>query len=270
MGHRQTLYSKIRRIIYPLACLFVCLPGAGIIYGKPPMADGRIELRIAVAANFAGTMQQIAALFERSTGNRLKISFGSSGKFYAQIKQGAPFDIFLAADEDYVQRLDSEGLVVKNSRFVYATGKLVLWYNKEDAGQSPELTLRNGNFKKISIANPALAPYGRAARETLEKMNLWAAVQDKLVTGENISQAFQYAFTGNVDLAFVSLSQIMQNGRIISGRAWIVDQSLHAPIRQSGAILIKSKHPREAAIFLQFLKSPEVKAILQGYGYDTP
>lgn len=174
-------------------------------------------------------MQQITAQFERDTGHKAQISFGSSGKLYAQIKNGAPFQVFLSADDDKPVALLQEGLAVANSRFTYAVGRLVLWSAKPDYVDAWGEILRTGVFKYLALANPKLAPYGAAAVQTLDKLGLLAAIEPKFVQGENIAQAQQFIATGNAERGFVALSQVMQDGKLAVGSVWPVPAALHAP-----------------------------------------
>jgi molybdate transport system substrate-binding protein len=228
------------------------------------------EITAAVAANFTAPVQQIADLFQKETGNTVKLSFGSSGKFYSQIKEGAPFDVFLAADEKNPKLLEEEGLAVKDSRFVYALGKLVLWSAKPGFVDDKGAVLSKGSYNKIAYADPKLAPYGMAAQETLQKMNLWDKVQGKLVTGESITQTYQFAATGNADLAFIALSQITKDGKVSEGSWWMVPADMYTPIKQSAVQLSAAKDPAAAKAFLTFLKGEKALAIIRGFGYGLP
>ncbi len=171
------------------------------------------EVNAAVAANFTAPAQQIAEQFQKETGHTVKLSFGSSGKFYSQIKEGAPFDVFLAADEKNPKLLEQEGLAIADTRFVYALGKLVLWSAQPGFVDNKGAVLSKGSYSKIAYADPKLAPYGLAAQETLQNMKLWDKVQSKLVTGESIAQTYQFAASGNAEMAFVALSQITKDGK---------------------------------------------------------
>ena len=228
------------------------------------------EVNAAVAANFTAPMQQIAAAFQKDTGNTVKLSFGSSGKFYSQIKEGAPFDVILAADEAIPQRLEQDGFAAAGSSFVYALGKLVLWSAQPGFIDAKGAVLGKGSFNKLAYADPKLAPYGLAAKETLEKLGLWNSVQGKLVTGENITQTYQYAATGNADLAFVALSQVYKDGKVTEGSSWLVPSNLYSPIRQSAVQLKAAKDPVVAKAFLTFLKSEKSAEIIRSFGYEMP
>ena len=228
------------------------------------------EVNAAVAANFTAPVEQIVALFQKETGHTVKLSFGSSGKFTAQIKEGAPFDVFLAADEKNPKLLEESGLAIANSRFVYALGKLVLWSAKPGYVDDKGAVLKNGSFNKLAYADPKLAPYGLAAKETLESLGLWNSVQSKLVTGESITQTYQFAATGNAELAFIALSQITKDGKVTEGSWWIVPSNLYNPIRQSAVQLSAAKNPAAAKAFLDFLKSAKAVAIIRSFGYELP
>lgn len=245
-------------------CAVLALLG---LVGTPALAG---EVRVAVAANFSAPMVRIAALFEQESGHKVKVSLGSSGKFYAQIKSGAPFDVLLAADEEIPKRLEQEGLALPGSRFVYARGALVLWSAQAGYVDAQVAVLGRGMYGKIAIADPKLAPYGMAAKQTLEKLAMWNALQDKLLKGENITQAYQFVATENAELGFVALSQIMQDGKVSSGSWWRVPAEMHKPIRQ-GAVMLSSARDRAATqAFLEFLKSDKAKGVMHGYGYEAP
>jgi molybdate transport system substrate-binding protein len=228
------------------------------------------EVNAAVASNFSAPMKQIAALFQQQSGNTVKLSFGSTGKFYAQIKGGAPFDVFFAADTATPQRLDQEGKTVDGSRFVYALGKLVLWSAQPGFVDDKGRVLRNGSYEKLAIADPKLAPYGMAAKQTLEKLAMWNSIRDKLVMGENITQAYQFVATGNAELGFVALSQVMRDGKISAGSSWLVPPDMYKPIRQSAVLLAGAKDKAAAQAFLDFLKSDKAAAVIRSYGYALP
>jgi molybdate transport system substrate-binding protein len=197
------------------------------------------------------------------------LSFGASGKFYAQIKNGAPFQLLLSADDEKPAQLIKDGLAVADSRFTYAIGTLVLWSAKIGIVDARGDVLAKGHFGKIAIANPKLAPYGSAAMEVLTKLGILKTISSKFVQGENISQAFQFVSTGNAELGFVALSQIMKDGKISSGSAWIVPGALHSPIRQDAVLLSPGKDSAAAKALLNYLKSDKSKRIIRSYGYET-
>ena len=229
------------------------------------------DTRVAVAANFAGPAYKIAAEFEKQTGHKAIIATGSTGKFYAQIINGAPFDILLAADNETPAKLEKEGHSVAGSRYTYAIGKLVLWSVKPSVVDNRAEVLKNGGFNHLAIANPKVAPYGAAAVETLKALGVYETLQSKLVMGENIAQTHQFIATGNAPLGFVALSQVLsKNGDgKIEGSYWTVPEKLYTPIRQDAALLTKGKDNKAAAAFLDFLKTNKAaRDIILSYGYS--
>lgn len=226
------------------------------------------ETQIAVASNFAAPAQKIAAEFEKQTGHKAIIATGATGKFYAQIVNGAPFDILLAADDETPAKLEKNGYAVVGQRFTYAIGKLVLWSTKPAIVDANADVLKRGGFDHLSIANPKVAPYGAAAVESMKALGVYEALQSKLVMGENIAQTHQFVATGNAPLGFVALSQVLKDGKI-EGSYWIVPERLYSPIRQDAALLSKGKDNKAAAAFLDFIKTNKsAKAIILGYGYS--
>ena len=225
------------------------------------------EVNAAVAANFAAPMQRIAMAFEQETGHKAILSFGSTGNLYAQIRNGAPFQILLSADSQTPAKLESEGLGLTGSRFTYAVGTLVLWSKQPGFVDEKGDVLRVGKFERIAIANPKLAPYGVAAMQTLTQLGVLSSVQPKLVQGENIAQAFQFVATENAQLGLVALSQVMVDGKIAQGSAWIVPSKLHAPIAQDAILLVKGRDNPAAAALMRYLQSDRVKTIIRSYGY---
>ncbi|CRM13067.1 MULTISPECIES: molybdate ABC transporter substrate-binding protein [Pseudomonas] len=226
------------------------------------------EVQVAVAANFTAPIQAIAADFEKDTGHKLVASFGATGQFYTQIKNGAPFQVFLSADDTTPQKLEAEGDTVKGSRFTYAVGTLALWSAKEGYVDAQGEVLKRNAFKHLSIANPKAAPYGLAATQVLAKEGLTDQVRDKIVEGQNITQAYQFVSTGNAELGFVALSQIYKDGKLSSGSAWIVPSSLHDPIKQDAVILTKGKDSAAAKALVDYLKGPTAAAVIKSYGYE--
>lgn len=227
------------------------------------------EVRAAVAANFSVPVQKIAEQFEADTGHTVKLSFGGTGKLYSQIKAGAPFDLLLAADDTTPEKIGKEGLGNPASRFTYAIGKLVLWSRKPGYVDAKGHVLQ-GSFDKLAIANPKLAPYGMAARETLESLGLWSAVQGRIVMGESISQTQQFAGTGNADLAFIALSQTLKDGKSVEGSRWLVPRHLYNPIRQDAIVLTSVRDKAATEDFMQYLRAAKYVAIIKGFGYDLP
>ncbi|WP_457278794.1 molybdate ABC transporter substrate-binding protein [Polaromonas sp. P5_D5] len=242
------------------------LPGLCLVLASAAaLAD---DVQVAVAANFTAPMKLIAADFEKDTGHKAVLTFGATGKFYAQIIHGAPFEVFLAADDETPAKLEKEGAAVNGSRFTYATGKLVLWSAQPGVVDAQGEVLKKGDFKKIAIAAPKLAPYGAAAVETMNKLGLQVALEPKLVQGESIGQAFSFVSTGNAELGFIALSQVYEGGKIRSGSAWIVPESLHSPIRQDAVLLAKAKDSKAAARLMVFLKTEKARAVIRSFGYE--
>ena len=236
-----------------------------LFVATPLRAD---EVQIAVAANFTAPMQKIAAEFERDTGHKVTLAFGATGKFYAQITNGAPFDVFLSADDETPARLEKEGYGVVGNRFTYAIGRLALWSAQEGKVDAKGEMLKNRAFQHLAIANPKTAPYGSAAIEVMQKMGVIAALQAKFVQGENIAQTYQFAVSGNAEIGFVSLSQIWKDGKISSGSAWIVPSNMHEAIRQDAMLLARGRDKRAASALLSYLKGEKARAIIKSYGYD--
>ncbi|WP_166365175.1 molybdate ABC transporter substrate-binding protein [Pseudomonas akapageensis] len=226
------------------------------------------EVQVAVAANFTAPIQAIAKDFEQDTGHKLVSSFGATGQFYTQIKNGAPFEVFLAADDTTPAKLEAEGDTVKGSRFTYAIGTLALWSAKEGYVDAKGQVLKDNQYQHLAIANPKAAPYGLAATQVLDKLKLTEATKAKLVEGQNITQTFQFASTGNAELGFVALSQIYKDGKVTSGSAWIVPAELHDPIKQDAVILDKGKDNPAAKALVDYLKGPKATAIIKSYGYE--
>lgn len=226
------------------------------------------EIQVAVAANFTAPMQQIAAQFEKETGHKAALAFGATGKFYAQIVNGAPFEILLAADDETPARLEREGQGISGSRFTYAVGTLALWSASPTLVDARGEVLKTGNFKHLALANPKTAPYGAAAIEAMTKLGVLPNVQGRFVQGENISQTQQFILSGNAELGFVALSQIYKEGKITAGSAWIVPGNLHEPIRQDALLLAKGKDKPAAAALLSFMKGDKAKTIIKSYGYE--
>ena len=224
-------------------------------------------VQVAVAANFTAPARALAEVFARTTGHEAKLSFGATGAFYTQIKNGAPFDVLLAADDERPARLEKEGDTVAGSRFTYATGQLVLWSAKPGFVDDQGAVLKGGHFGKIAIANPKNAPYGAAAVEAMEKLGLAATLQPKLVTGESIGQTFNFIATGNAELGFVALAQVLEGGKLKSGSMWVVPAQYHAPIIQDAVILKRAANNPAAKAWMELLKTPQSKELIRSYGY---
>ena len=224
-------------------------------------------VQIAVAANFTAPARALAEVFARTTGHEAKLSFGATGAFYTQIKNGAPFDVLLAADNERPARLEKEGDTVPGSRFTYATGQLVLWSAKPGLVDDEGAVLKHGQFGKIAIANPKNAPYGAAAVEAMNKLGLAAALQPKLVTGESIGQTYNFIATGNAELGFVALAQVLDGGKLKSGSMWVVPAQYHAPIIQDAVILNRAASNPAAKAWMELLKTPQSKELIRSYGY---
>ena len=243
-----------RRALMSMVALFATV---GLAHGA--------ETSVAVAANFTAPAQEIAARFQAETGDTVKLSFASSGQILTEISNGAPYDIFLSADIDHAQKAEQAGLTVPGSRFTYATGHLVLWSENPSLVDVQGKILKQGNFSHISIADPKLAPYGLAAVQFLRGQGLWTAISPKVVTGKSIAQAYEFVKSGNADLGFVALSQVIGKRE---GSEWLVPDALHAPIIQQAVLLKPGAGNPAATEFFEFLKKPEAQAIILEYGYN--
>ena len=230
------------------------------------------EVTVAVAANFTAPMQKIAQTFEQDTGHKAQLAFGATGKFYAQIKNGAPFAVLLAADDETPARLEKESLAVAGTRFTYATGRLALWSKQASLVDDQGEVLRSQHFeklgiRKIAMADPKLAPYGAAAMEVIQHLGVQASVVPKLVQGESIGQTYQFVSTENAQLGFVALSQISFEGRLTQGSAWVVPQHMHTPLKQDAVLLTVGKDNAAAHALLKYLQGDKAKTIIRQYGY---
>ncbi len=226
------------------------------------------QTTIAVAANFTDATRDIVSLFEKATGHTVKVSFGSTGKLFSQIEHGAPFEVFLAADEKRPVKAEDEGLAVVGSRFTYAQGKLALWSAEPGLFQDGEAYLKQGDFQRAAIANPKTAPYGLAAQQVMEHLNIWQQLKGKLVRGDSIAQTFQFTATHAAKVGFVALSQV-KGWKGAPGSFWEIPQSYYVPISQQAVLLKKGENNPAARAFLVFLKSPEAQSIITGYGYGV-
>lgn len=228
------------------------------------------EVSIAVAANFTGVTNKLVPLFEKATGHTTRVIFGSTGKLYAQIQNGAPFDVFLAADNKRPLKAEKEGLAVTGSSFVYAKGQLVLWSAKSGLFESGEDFLRTGQFNHVAMANPKTAPYGFAADQVMQKLGLESALKAKLVQGDSITQTFQFAATGNAEIGFIAYSQL-KDWKGDAGSSWLIPVQYYDAIDQSAVLLNKGKDNAAASAFLAFIKSdPAAIQIIKEFGYRVP
>ena len=253
--------AKLKALTLIVVCQFFFLNEA--------IAD---EIKIAVASNFYPTMKELVTHFESitpnsDTTNNIVLISGSSGKHYAQILNGAPFDLFFSADKLRPNMLEKEDVFNNQSRFTYALGKLALWSSFNEYVDSDGQVLYTDDFRFLAIANPKIAPYGVASKETLTSMNLWQDMEEKLVRGENIAQTFQFAKSGNAKLGFVSYSQILSLNSSSEGSYWLVPQSMYQPIEQQAILLKDSSLGKD---FLSFIKSDEALDIIKRNGYDLP
>lgn len=226
------------------------------------------QASVAVAANFAEPLRAVAEVLRKTTGHTLEVSVGSTGRLYAQIRNGAPFDVMLAADQKAPEQLEADGLAVPGSRFTYATGKLVLWSADAARVDTKGAVLRSDAWRKLAVANPRTAPYGAAALQVIDKLGLTAGIKPRLVQGESIGQAHNFVFTGNAELGFVAMSQVLEGGRLKGGSMWVVPQDLYAPIRQDAVLLKRGERNEAAKALIQLLRSENVKTLIRSYGYD--
>lgn len=254
--YRASLLGKWIRHAVSLASLLCPL-----FCAAPAHAD---KLTIAVASNFTAPMREIAARFEARSEHKLQLAFGSSGKLFAQINHGAPFQAFFSADQEKPARLIQQGLADADTQFTYAQGQLALWSLQPELVDSQGKVLAGPNYNKLAIANPRLAPYGAAAVETLKNLDLLETTRPRWVQGENIAQTYQFVATENADLGMVALSQIARAGQISAGSTWVVPENLHSPIRQDAVQLTSSDALNE---FWQYMKSPETQNIIRSFGY---
>lgn len=258
---RPGLLRRLLRSRFVLSLLVV------LSFTGPAAAE---EAVVAVAANFSEVVERLQADFERASGHRLTFVAGSTGKLYAQIVNGAPFDVFLSADQERPERLEKERLAVAGSRFTYASGRLTLWSREPGrVGGDGAATLRQGRFRRLAIANPALAPYGAAARQTLGRLGLWERFADRIVVGQTIGQAHTLVASGNAELGFVALSSVLSPRNETRGSRWDVPSDLHAPILQDAVLLARGAGNPAARGFLQFLRGGKAKAVIKSYGYGV-
>lgn len=249
-----------------IALVLLALLGAGALPAQSA------QLHVAVAANFTAPLERLAPMFEQASGNQLIISAGSSGQLYSQIRQGAPFDVFLSADTNKPRQLESQGLTVPDSRFIYAVGTLVLWSPRPELIDSDGRILAAQTYRFLGIANPQTAPYGTAAQQVLTRLGLWDRLnqEHRIVIGEDITQTWQFAATGSAELAFVALSQVLGEDGRISGSSWRVPQSMYQPIEQAAVIVASTREKAAATAFATWLRTdPAALAAIRAAGYRT-
>jgi molybdate transport system substrate-binding protein len=247
----------------PLTVLISTLAAAAALAGHALAA----EVKVAVAANFTQPAKEIAARFKARTGNDASLSFGSSGQFYTQIANGAPFEVLLSADRERPEKAEAEGLAVAGSRFTYALGRLVLYSRTPGLVDGRGAVLRSGRFQKVAIADPKVAPYGVAAVETMRKLGVYDALAPRVVQGTSITQAYQFVDTGAAELGFVALSQVVA---VKGGSRWVVPAADHTPIDQQAVLLKTGADDAAARAFMAFLKGPEARSVIRKYGYEVP
>jgi molybdate transport system substrate-binding protein len=254
---RESVQSLSKHVLQIVCAVATTLGGSA--------AAQAAQTNVAVAANFTDAATEIAAAFEENTGHEAVLSFGSTGQFYTQITQDAPFEVFLAADDERPMRALDEGFAVPGSRFTYAIGKIVLWSKDPDLVQG-QATLKAGDFTRIAIANPVAAPYGAAAVQAMQALGVYDQLEPKIVQGNNIAQTYQFVETGNAELGFVALSQVVSSNE---GSRWEVPEGLYRPIRQDAVLLVKGADSEAARALIEFLKGPEAARIIARYGYGT-
>ena len=227
------------------------------------------ETTIAVASNFTAAANQLVVDFENQSDHQVNLVFGSSGRFFAQISNGAPFDAFLSADQEKPAALLENSLASESSLFTYAHGALVLWSADSDTVNNSADVMGTNSFRKLASANPRLAPYGVAAREVIEHLGVSEELSTKMVLGENIAQAYQFVSTGNAELGLVAYSQVFSSGQLSGGSAWVVPEEMYSPIRQDAVLLTRGESNSAAVAFLNFLRSDEGQTIIQSFGYKA-
>ena len=225
------------------------------------------EVKVAVAANFAKPLEEITVQFEKDTGHKVLATPGATGKFYAQIINGAPFEVLISADDETPRKLAREAKAIAETQFTYAIGTLALWSPDTNLVDHGGGVLKTDKFKFLAIANAKVAPYGQAAVQTMLKLGVLTKLEPRVVQGENIAQTYQFVTSGNAQLGFVALSQITENGKLKSGSAWSVPQEFHDQIKQDAILLNNGKDSMAAKALLEFLKSDKAKKIIASYGY---
>jgi molybdate transport system substrate-binding protein len=235
------------------------------VYGWAGLGAGRAdEIRVAVATNFSTTMDALVARFEESSEHTVTLSAGSTGAHYAQIRNGAPFALFFAADAERPKLLEDEGVAVQGSRFTYAIGRVALWSPRAGFVDAEGRVLETDGFRHLAIAKPDLAPYGAAAREVLKRRGVWEALRGRIVQGQDIGQTYSFVHSGNAELGFVAYSQIVRGDTPVAGSVWLVPEELHMPIEQQAVLLDDAPAARS---LLAFVKGPDARAIIRRFGY---
>ena len=245
-----------------------CLIGLGLALSINAVYAA--DVQVAVASNFSKPLEEIATKFKAASGHDLKISAGATGKLYAQVENGAPFEVFISADSKTPKKLVEANLAQADSQFTYAFGNLVLWSNQADLVDDKGEVLKSDKFKHLAVANPKTAPYGTAAMEVLDKLHLTETLSPKFVQGENITQTYDFVSTGNAELGFVALSQVQKDGKLKTGSAWLVPHDFYQPLAQDAVLLAKGKDSAAAQAFLAYLKQADAQTIMQAYGYTLP
>jgi molybdate transport system substrate-binding protein len=240
---------------------------ASVVLALPAVAHAD-QVQVAVASNFRAPMERVAELFKRQTGHEVVAAYGATGTLYAQIRNGAPFAVLLAADNVVPLRLENEGAAMSGSRFTYAVGALALWSPRADYVDARGQVLREAHFEHLAVADPKLAPYGAAAQAVMQALGVDGKLAPKLVQGQNIGQTLQFVSTGNAELGFVSLSQVWSEGKLSSGSAWIVPRELYPPIRQDAVLLNAGRDQPAARALLDFLRTPACRELIASFGYQ--
>ncbi|MCP4295593.1 MAG: molybdate ABC transporter substrate-binding protein [Proteobacteria bacterium] len=243
---------------------FILISFILMTWGTTLFAD---NIKVAIASNFIKVAKEVAKIFEQDQGHRITLIFGSTGKHYAQIRNGAPYDLFFAADLKRPKLLEDEGLAIMNSRFTYALGQIVLWSPESNMSIGQQTLVGDSKYRLIAVANPKLAPYGRAAQQVMEGLKVWNSWRKRMVRGENIGQTFQFVRSGNVNLGFVAYSQLKTPDGKINGSYWLVPRTLYSLIEQQAVALNDN---RTANLFLDFFKTEVIRALIQKHGYNTP
>lgn len=253
-------------------CVTGCMLLVGVLsamlLGALPSQACAAAVTVAVASNFAPTLQLMAPMFEGDTGHVLRVISGATGKFHTQIRAGAPFDVLLAADEDTPRKLEAEGWAVPGQRFTYARGKLVLWSSRPGVVDDRGEVLRQVGFARLAMANPRVSPYGAAAQEALIRLGVRDKVAGRIVQGESIAQAFQFVSTGNADLGFVALSQVIAPDQPASGSWWVVPTSLYRPLQQDAVLLKRGQGNAAARALMDYLRGDKARTLIRAHGYE--